>query len=469
MKKDIIILNENSNIAISTLWSKKEIILNQLQEKIRSKIGIIGTTYTTYGINFILETLAQFPKIDTLIIYGADLSLSGKALIDVFKNKNFRDYKIVFPINKIENVLNTVKIIDLREEFKRNNIKKLEEEIEKNFKTNAKEVREKIDITIEEKVELASWPIPLSGSYIYDTSIFRAWIKTLDLIMKFGSVKFSEYEEPQKEFLNLMITIGLYGKEYKIEEEFFEFLKREDFERHINEVLYPKKSESVDYTYGERIFEHRFGKNQVKYLIDKLSKAPYSRRALIVSWDHLIDQNSSNPPCIIGIQGIITENYYNHTVWIRSNDMVKGWPINIVAQIKLAEYIVNEINRETKSNFEIGTITTISTSAHIYKHDWNLVREILNKYSFKMKEFVEDPKGLFLIYQENDKIVLEHRTPDNSSIDFKIESKDFWEIYNSLKGGSFFSLYDHALYLGKEITKAFEKLKRGEKYIQDQA
>ncbi|MEM1804983.1 MAG: hypothetical protein QXI77_03225, partial [Nanopusillaceae archaeon] len=237
MKKDIIILNENSNIAISTLWSKKEIILNQLQEKIRSKIGIIGTTYTTYGINFILETLAQFPKIDTLIIYGADLSLSGKALIDVFKNKNFRDYKIVFPINKIENVLNTVKIIDLREEFKKNNIKKLEEEIEKNFKTNAKEVREKIDITIEEKVELASWPIPLSGSYIYDTSIFRAWIKTLDLIMKFGSVKFSEYEEPQKEFLNLMITIGLYGKEYKIEEEFFEFLKREDFERHINEVL----------------------------------------------------------------------------------------------------------------------------------------------------------------------------------------------------------------------------------------
>ncbi|MEM0476531.1 MAG: thymidylate synthase, partial [Candidatus Aenigmatarchaeota archaeon] len=373
MKKDIIILNENSNIAISTLWSKKEIILNQLQEKIRNKIGIIGTTYTTYGINFILETLAQFPKIDTLIIYGADLSLSGKALIDVFKNKNFKDYKIVFPINKIENVLNTVKIIDLREEFKRNNIKKLEEEIEKNFKTNAKEVREKIDITIEEKVELVSWPIPLSGSYIYDTSIFRAWIKTLDLIMKFGSVKFSEYEEPQKEFLNLTITIGLYGKEYKIEEEFFEFLKREDFERHINEVLYPKKSESVEYTYGERIFEHRFGKNQVKYLIDKLSKAPYSRRALIVSWDHLIDQNSSNPPCIIGIQGIITENYYNHTVWIRSNDMVKGWPINIVAQIKLAEYIVNEINRETKSNFEIGTITTISTSAHIYKHDWNLV------------------------------------------------------------------------------------------------
>jgi len=86
-----------------------------------------------------------------------------------------------------------------------------------------------------------------------------------------------------------------------------------------------------------------------------------------------------------------------------------------------------------------------------------------------MKGFVEDPKGLFLIYTDEDGITLEHRTPDNSRIDFRIKSKDFWELYNSVKGGNFFSLFDHALYLGKELMNAYQKFKRGEEYKQDEA
>ena len=86
-----------------------------------------------------------------------------------------------------------------------------------------------------------------------------------------------------------------------------------------------------------------------------------------------------------------------------------------------------------------------------------------------MKTFIEDPKGNFIIYIKDDKVVLEHRTPDNSSILFRIESKDFWEIYNAIKGGNLVSLPDHALYLGKELKTAFEKLRKGEKYIQDEA
>jgi len=470
VKKDILVVNKDSNIAISTLWSKKELILNSISEEVKKKIGIIGTTYTVYGINYILETLSKFPKIDTLIVFGADLSESGNATIKIFKDKDFERYKIVFPKGKIKKILDTVKVIDLREEFRKRNYKALEEAIEKNYKEKAGEVRETIELVLEEKAEeITSWPIPLSGYYIYETSVFRAWIKVLDLIMKFGSLKFSEYEEPQKEYLNVMITIGLYGREYKIEEEFFEYIKYEEFEKHIKEVLSPEKPDYVEYTYGERFFRHDFGKNQIEYLINKLCSAPYSRRALVVSWNHMRDQVSQNPPCIIGIQGIITDNYYNHTVWIRSNDMVKGWPVNIVGQIKLAEYIVNEINKRCGTNFEIGTITTISTSAHIYQHDWNLAREALSKHFHKIKEFVEDPKGLFLIYTDEDGITLEHRTPDNSRIDFKIKSKDFWELYNSVKGGNFFSLFDHALYLGKELMSAYQKFKRGEEYKQDEA
>lgn len=461
-------MNGNSNIAISTLWTSKEYILNHIPEDVKNKIGIIGTTYTSYGVNYVLETLSKYNRINTLILFGADLSTSGEALIKTFRDKEILSF-ISLNHEILKKIINDVRIIDLRLNYKNRDFNSLIEEINKNYEENRKPTREKYELMVEERSELQSWPIPLSGHYIFETSVFRAWIKILDLIMRFGSIKHSEYEEPQKEYLNIMVTIGLYGRDYKIEEEFFEYINEKEFERHIREVTKPDKPDGVEYTYGERFFLHRFGRNQIEYLIDKLSKAPYSRRALVVSWDHQIDQYSSNPPCIISVQGIITENYYNHTVWIRSNDMVKGWPVNAVGQIELAKYIINEINKRAGTDFKIGTVTTISTSAHIYKHDWDLVRNILSKYSYKMKEFVTDPKGNFLIYEDQDKITLEHRTPDHTIIDLKISSKNFWEIYDSLKGGSFFSVWDHALYLGKELKTAFEKLKRGEKYVQDQA
>ena len=468
MKKDILIINPKSNVAISTLWSKKEFLLEKIPENLKNKIGIIGTTYTSHGINYIFETLAENPQIDTLILYGYDLSTSGETLFRVFGEKNTNLPVIILDKDKVEEIVRSVKLVDLRKEAKEMKIEKLFEEVEKNYRKEDTPKRNKIDLKVEEKSNIESYPFPLSGHYIYDNkSVFRAWVKILDLIMRFGSLKFSEYEIPQKEFLNVVVTFGLYGKDYKLENEFFEFIEKENFERHINEVLSPKKPDGVEYTYGERFFAHRFGKNQINYLIEKLSKSPYSRRALVVSWDHEKDQNIENPPCIIGVQGIITDNFYNHTVIIRSNDMFKAWPLNFVAQIELAKFIVSEINKRANKDYKIGNITSISISAHIYQTDFEKAKEVIEKYSGKMKEFVEDPKGNFLIYLENGKVVLEHRTPDNSVILWKNSFETFEQAHRFLKSGNMFSFASHAFYLSKELKNAFEKLKKGEEYEQD--
>jgi thymidylate synthase len=467
MKKDILIINPKSNVAISTLWSKKDFLLEKIPENLKNKIGIIGTTYTSHGINYIFETLAENPQIDTLILYGYDLSTSGETLFRVFGEKNTNLPVIILDKDKVEEIVRSVKLVDLRKEAKEMKIEKLFEEVEKNYKEE-KPKRNKIDLKVEEKSNIESYPFPLSGHYIYDNkSVFRAWVKILDLIMRFGSLKFSEYEIPQKEFFNVVVTFGLYGKDYKLENEFFEFIEKENFERHINEVLSPKKPDGVEYTYGERFFAHRFGKNQINYLIEKLSKSPYSRRALVVSWDHEKDQNIGNPPCIIGVQGIITDNFYNHTVIIRSNDMFKAWPLNFVAQIELAKFIVSEINKRANTDYKLGSITSISISAHIYQTDFERSKEVIEKYSGKMREFVEDPKGNFLIYLENGKVVLEHRTPDNSVILWKNSFETFEQAHRFLKSGNMFSFASHAFYLSKELKNAFEKLKKGEEYEQD--
>jgi len=469
MKKDISIINSKSNIAVCTLWSRKESVLEALPDSLKEKIGIIGTLYTSHGVNYLLETLAQNPQIDTLILYGSDLSISGETLLKVFGEKQI-DLPIIL-LNKeaIKEIVDSVKLIDLRKEARSGDYKRLLEEIEKNFNEEQKQKRRKIDLKIEEKINIESYPIPLSGHTIYDdNSVFRAWVKILDLTMRFGSLKSSEYEIPQKEFLNLTVTFGLYEKKYDIEKEFFEFIEKENFERHIKEVLNPEKPKEVEYTYGERLFAHRFGKNQIKYLIEKLASAPYSRRAVVVSWDHEKDQNSENPPCIIAIQGIITGDFYNHTVIIRSNDMFKAWPINFVAQIELAKYIVTEINKIAKTNFKLGSVTSISMSAHIYQTDFERVMKVLEKYSNRKEGFIPDPKGNFLIYIENEKVILEHRTPDNSTLLSREEFKNFEEVPKFIRNNeNMFTPPSHAAYLINELRNAFEKLGRGEEYIQD--
>ena len=57
MKKDVLLLENQGRIALCTLWTKKEDVLKRIPEEIKKKIRIAGTLYTSYGINFLLETL----------------------------------------------------------------------------------------------------------------------------------------------------------------------------------------------------------------------------------------------------------------------------------------------------------------------------------------------------------------------------------------------------------------------------
>ena len=72
-----------------------------------------------------------------------------------------------------------------------------------------------------------------------------------------------------------------------------------------------------------------------------------------------------------------------------------------------------------------------------------------------------------MIYLENGKVVVEHRTPDNSILLLKKEFENFDEAYKFFKNENLFTLYSHLLYLNKELKNAFEKLEGSEEYFQD--
>jgi thymidylate synthase len=470
LEKNILIINPKSNISIATLWAKIDYILKLLPENSKNKVNIIGTLYTVNGIKYLIQTLGENPQINTIIVYGPDLTQSGQALVDVFSNKDentLKKYNINLNYNEIKEILNTTNVIDIRNDFWNKNRSKLEEIIENNYKPE-NIFRRKIDIEINDEIKKNyGYNIPLPPAFIYDISLFNAWIRVLTEIKMFGFLKDSEYNEKQLERLNIIVSLGLYGKRYELEKEFDEFIKLEEFEKHLKGYFIDKKPEGVDYTYGERFLNYN-NINQLQYIINKLSKNPETRRAIMITWNPNIDIYSNDPPCVISIEGIIQGKYLNLTEYIRSNDMFRGWPLNMYALIRIGEYIVNEINKRTNKGYELGIVTTISVSAHVYEHDFPYMEKVLEKYGYRIRSFVPDPKGNFIIYNEDNKTFVEHRSYDNTILDFKVGSENVNDIYNKLKGLPFFTLHDHAIYVGREIYKADEFRRNSKKYIQDQ-
>ena len=260
-----------------------------------------------------------------------------------------------------------------------------------------------------------SFPEVVCAVPIYEESLFKAWVKVLNQIVLYGFKKFSEYGEEQLELLNVVVTLRIKNS-FFLEKEFLKYFDYDDFKKHEEETLRGIRKRGVEYTYGSRALNHRIAGNQIQEMVDKLSKKPYSRRAIAILWDHEKDKKSPFPPCLIVIQGIISNDKYYHAVFIRSNDMDKGWPINAYAQVRLAEYIVNEINKKSKTDYRVGGITTISCSA------------------------------------SKDGIELQHRTQDNRLL--RRFSGSVEEVYSAAK--SLCLIPEHMLYLGR-ILGRFEK------------
>ena len=141
-------------------------------------------------------------------------------------------------------------------------------------------------------------------------------------------------------------------------------------------------------------------------------------------------------------------------------------PANWYGLSKLMEFVSEKIN------VKIGTLTTISASAHIYERDWPEASKIIGKYPMTIysekRSCRLDPKGYFLIKINHKlgEIILEHYNNQNELL-YVIKGKNSEEISHELANHTRGLRPEHYIYLGRELMKAEMALKYGLKYIQD--
>jgi thymidylate synthase len=139
------------------------------------------------------------------------------------------------------------------------------------------------------------------------------------------------------------------------------------------------------YTYHERLFAYCPVENirdpdapkpfkkidQIRYIIDKLSQTPYTRRAQAITWMPTADPPTEDPPCLqriwcrltSGNSGTLALNMNTH--W-RSRDLYKAWFMNVYAITDLQRIIAEKISQKISRPVGVGRYVDIVDSLHIY-------------------------------------------------------------------------------------------------------
>lgn len=464
-EKNLLFGNLKSNLAICSLWTQKEVIAKHFSKE---QYCFIGNLYSANGISHLIRTIYQHPQIRYLLVCGADLSGSGQDLVDLFsqgvdEKNRIKDLDIQIepeiPRKDIELLIKSVKLIDkikvlakaeLQEAI--SNLKKLPD-----FSRPKK-------FPFPKPIKPKSFPSEFSGFTVRSPKIADAFPQILKLILQFGKEKSSNYGNT-KELLNLMAVIEEEDPDEPFLPEYLK-IKKDELCQYYVQITTAKKIDGISYTYGQRLraIESKADKevkdisDQISYIIKELKKDSYSRRAIATTWDVFKDQKSSSPPCLILVNCIISNRRLYMTAFLRSNDMFNAWPRNCFGLRKLQKMIASALK------VRLGSLTTISTSAHIYEQDWKKADEIIKKKP--RIDFRTDPRGYFIIKIEDKKLKLLHYANEGVLLQEFVGATSE-ELIETLLEHNAISYAEHWGYIGKELKKAEIAMKLKLKYVQD--
>ena len=429
-RNSLLNISQSGYICIVTFWSKKEIIRDIINKNLLNKIITIGNLYTKEGLKYIIMNSCLCPQIEWLIFTGNDrnnvkesLCYNNFEIID----DNGNDLEKLF-WEKFSN-----RIIMSDEENLNSTIQSL-----KRF--NEKWIEKPIEVA-EKICNLNYIESEYSGYIIRDQSLERLWKRVLTKINLFGYLKDSDNGSKQKE---LLAVVSVLTDKAKV---FDEMPNHNILESYIPQVCSENICGDFSYTYGSRLHEFE----QIQKCINELKDRKYSRRAISLTWRPQVDSVSLYPPCLILVDFKIQNNMLFMTCYFRSHDAYNAYCMNIYALQQL------QINVSKSIGVNLGYLTIISNSCHVYEKDF----ENISKYN--ELDCNMDMRGYFIITVENSNIIVKLMNKNNKII------KEFCSTSDEelmVLCQPYISEISHAMYIGKELSRAYQSIKNNTIYYQ---
>lgn len=451
-QKEVIIGNPESKIGICTLWSPREKFVHKYLDGLMSEIAIVGNLYSIRGIGILIRNYLSNPRLRYLLVTGTEIGGAKNVLQNLASRRDLLKYWHLEE-EHINRFLAQVSIVYVESE-RANAI------ISNGVLREVDFERQRFEPILvplpEPKAEV--FPGPQSGYLKRVPTIMDGYIALLREIRLFGHVTGQDSEGHRRQELwelNMIITSqdpfgfsSIPHPEYSIE-----YIKKycEDFWRGTE----PK---DLAYRYGY-IIRSGFDGDQVEAVIKAFCDKAETFRTIISLWDPNPKSGSiiaKDPPCITLLHPRIIGDYLYLWSYIRTNDMFSAWSLNAAALRYFQYCLCQQIKAILKRpNIQIGDLGITSGSAHIYENDWPAVDAMLEEKAKALK-FRPDPKGNFHIQIENDEIVINHYSPDGTELLQVFSGENAEKLSKEI--APFISQIQHALYLGKELRKAEEKL-----------
>lgn len=427
----------------------------------------IGNLYSqTPGVNFLVRNLLYNPQIKHLIVIESTqqdiISKSSRALVAFFEAGLTTDYSVdVVGINcDIDTEIPLDKINDLRSRITVTVVKQLQEftyALPTEVFTEC--TLDRLQFPSPSKAVTPEYPDPKTGYSISAENPTQGWLKVMDYVYRFGRLTPNRFGGSTKECLGVSVTVSQDDIIYP----HFCPMNDDQCDKYILDFISLSDGEDSAYTYSNRLRKY-FSKDQIANAIDKLIKSPDSRGVVINLWDSVSDLNSKEPPCLNHIWLRLSQGKLYMIATFRSHDIFSAWYPNVVALRALQRLIMFKVAYVLDTPIDIGEITIISDSAHIYEHNYNQSELIIDRYCHS-KETYNDSVGNFVITVK-DCIKVDWLSPLGKRF-YTFTGKKALTIGREIYDNIPHILPTHLLYLGVELSKAERCLNRKIKYNQD--
>ncbi len=406
-RPSLVFPNPDGDVGICGLWTKTEDIAAGrvfAGGAVVERVAIAGPVRTPMGIGWMLRGLWLHPGIRHLVVTGQDLSHTGSAIVDLWRDGPTGDGHIPGSGWSLEPPIDTEAVDELRRDITVWDWRDADDaEVCRRLagldrRPPQRSLRDFPPLEITERESL-----PSRGTLypIYAESVGEGWLQALNAIMTCGETKGTRKGDRLREVLNTAVVIDpRYLYDDPAEAPFFDF-SPDAFESYWRDFMARQKPPGQDYSYGERMQswpvapqpqrlptrallaellargrdtllrrsrdERGFARSvdQLAQVTARLKRSPDTKRGTIVFLGPTDMEELDDAPCLSMATFNVWGGRLMGTFVIRSNDMYGAWPHNALSLRRLQKEMAGELGLPP------GATTVISHSAHIYERHWD--------------------------------------------------------------------------------------------------
>lgn len=485
--KGVHVLNPKGTIAICTLWSPPENIINVLNHN--SPVGIVGGLYGG-GINILLRNLLYNPQIDTLWVFGKELGHGSKYLRAYFNNElvqcssdiqKYRNLTTGEIVEYSKDYIDTdcgkylldpfilpYKFMDRNFSFKIITTKTITDILLLFEALNRYKPKDNIHVKRVVSPELVAVsdtaPSNIAGHTVVQESILTAWQEVLFKLNKFGVMRELSNGKLRKELLNMKVVFDASSIENVTDLGLKSFnLTREELKQYTDSLMSPEIDEGQTYSYGNRITNHFDNQDNLQKVIHELMLPGDRRRCYITLWDNTRDITStSSRPCMVSLFFRKIDDKLHLTVNFRSHNGALAWIKNACGLSLLLKRVCR------KSELKMGLLTIISHSISLDPNSIGQISDQIEEYLHDHPRIKLDPYGYIKITTDVDKKLIHAYHFDHENVELAhYEGCTPQEVQHLLYINQCISDIGHAMYIGTQLEKAYICLNNNIEYTQD--